>query len=44
MQGMTTTYSSSVHRYAIFLSVCTFILLIAGALVTSNEAALSVPD
>ena len=41
---MTTTYSSSVHRYAIFLSVCTFILLIAGALVTSNEAALSVPD
>jgi heme a synthase len=33
-----------VHRYAIFLSVCTFILLIAGALVTSNEAALSVPD
>src|SRR5260370_9622152 len=44
MQGMTTTYSSSVHRYAIFLSICTFILLIAGALVTSNEAALSVPD
>jgi len=41
---MTTTYSSSVHRYAIFLSICTFILLIAGALVTSNEAALSVPD
>ncbi len=41
---MTTNYSSSVHRYAIFLSVCTFILLIAGALVTSNEAALSVPD
>lgn len=41
---MTTTYSSSVHHYAIFLSICTFILLIAGALVTSNEAALSVPD
>ena len=41
---MATTYSSSVHRYAIFLSICTFILLIAGALVTSNEAALSVPD
>jgi heme a synthase len=44
MQGMTTTYTPGVHRYAIFLSVCTFILLIAGALVTSNEAALSVPD
>jgi cytochrome c oxidase assembly protein subunit 15 len=44
MQEMTTSYTPGVHRYAIFLSVCTFILLIAGALVTSNEAALSVPD
>src|SRR5260370_22308035 len=43
MQGMTSTYSSSGHRSAFFLSICTFILLIAGALVTSNEAALSVP-
>jgi len=41
---MTAAYNPGVHRYAIFLAVCTFILLIAGALVTSNEAALSVPD
>ena len=41
---MTSTYNAGVHRYAIFLAACTFVLLIAGALVTSNEAALSVPD
>jgi cytochrome c oxidase assembly protein subunit 15 len=32
------------HRYAIFVAFCTFILIIAGALVTSNDAGLSVPD
>jgi cytochrome c oxidase assembly protein subunit 15 len=32
------------HRYAIFVACSTFILIIAGALVTSNEAGLSVPD
>jgi len=32
------------HRYAIFVAFCTFILVIAGALVTSNDAGLSVPD
>jgi heme a synthase len=41
---MTTAYNPGVHKFAIFLSVCTFCLLIAGALVTSNDAALSVPD
>lgn len=41
---MRTTYNPGVHRFAIFLAVCTFCLLIAGALVTSNDAALSVPD
>ncbi len=41
---MTTTYSPGTHRFAVFLAICTFILLIAGALVTSKEAALSVPD
>src|SRR6266478_538562 len=41
---MTAAYNAGVHRYAIFLAVCTFLLLIAGGLVTSNEAALSVPD
>jgi heme a synthase len=38
------TYHSGVHRFAVVVSVCTFLLLIAGALVTSNDAALSVPD
>jgi len=41
---MTTTYSPGTHRFAVFLAICTFILLIAGALVTSKDAALSVPD
>lgn len=36
--------SSWLHRYAMLLAVCTFFLLAAGALVTSNEAGLSVPD
>jgi heme a synthase len=41
---MTSPENAGVHRYAVFVVVCTFVLLIAGALVTSNEAALSVPD
>lgn len=41
---MTATYSPGTHRFAVFLAICTFILLIAGALVTSKDAALSVPD
>ena len=32
------------HRYAIFVACATFLLIIAGALVTSNDAGLSVPD
>lgn len=36
--------TQSVHRFAIFVGCCTFLLLIAGALVTSNDAGLSVPD
>src|SRR5689334_20999251 len=39
-----TTYHSGVHRFSVVVAVCTFLLLIAGALVTSNDAALSVPD
>jgi cytochrome c oxidase assembly protein subunit 15 len=34
----------NVHRFAVFTAICTFFLLIAGALVTSNDAGLSVPD
>ena len=40
----TTTPNLSVHRYAVFTACCTFVLLIAGALVTSNDAGLSIPD
>jgi heme a synthase len=32
------------HRYATFVAFSTFLLIIAGALVTSNDAGLSVPD
>jgi cytochrome c oxidase assembly protein subunit 15 len=32
------------HRFAVFTAGATFILIIAGALVTSNDAGLSVPD
>jgi len=37
-------YNPWLHRYAIFVAICTFLLIIAGALVTSNDAGLSVPD
>jgi cytochrome c oxidase assembly protein subunit 15 len=32
------------HRYAAFVAFCTFFLVIAGALVTGNDAGLSVPS
>jgi heme a synthase len=32
------------HRYATFVAFCTFLLIIAGALVTGNDAGLSVPS
>jgi cytochrome c oxidase assembly protein subunit 15 len=32
------------HRYAVFTACATFCLIIAGALVTSNDAGLAVPD
>src|SRR6202042_2480909 len=34
----------NVHRFAFFLSCCVVLLLMAGALVTSNDAGLAVPD
>lgn len=36
--------NSAMHRFAVFLAVSTFFLVIAGASVTSNQAGLSVPD
>ena len=41
---MTTTYSPGMHQFAKFVVAWTVLLFIAGALVTSNNAALSVPD
>lgn len=37
-------YNRGLHRFAVFTASITFLLLIAGALVTSNDAGLSVPD
>jgi cytochrome c oxidase assembly protein subunit 15 len=37
-------HPSWLHRYASFIAFCTFLLIIAGALVTGNDAGLSVPD
>jgi cytochrome c oxidase assembly protein subunit 15 len=41
---MNTVYNKGLHQYALFTASCTFVLLIAGALVTSNDAGLSIPD
>src|SRR6266849_3051018 len=41
---MAATYNPTVYRFAVFVVLWTILLLIAGALVTSNDAALSVPD
>ncbi|HUA15056.1 MAG TPA: COX15/CtaA family protein [Verrucomicrobiae bacterium] len=37
-------YNRAHHRFALILASWTFLLIIAGALVTSNDAGLSVPD
>src|SRR4051794_1143091 len=39
-----TPFNPGFHRFAVFTACATFILIIAGALVTSNDAGLSVPD
>lgn len=41
---MTSTYNPSVHRFAVFTVCWTVLLFVAGALVTSKDAALSVTD
>ena len=41
---MKPSYHPGVHRFAVFVVCWTVLLLIAGALVTSNQAALSVTD
>lgn len=41
---MTSTYNAGVHRFAVFTVYWTVLLFVAGALVTSKDAALSVTD
>ena len=44
MKSLSTPYNRALHRFATFTVFWTFVLIIAGALVTSNDAGLSVPD
>jgi len=44
LKFMKATYHSGVHKFALFVVAWTVLLLCAGALVTSEDAALAVPD
>ena len=44
LKAIGTPYNRGLHRFAVVLACWTFLLIIAGALVTSNDAGLSVPD
>jgi cytochrome c oxidase assembly protein subunit 15 len=44
LRAASTPYNRAHHRFAVFIACATFILIIAGALVTSHDAGLSVPD
>jgi cytochrome c oxidase assembly protein subunit 15 len=44
LNSLATPYNRAHHYFAVFVACVTFLLLIAGALVTSNDAGLAVPD
>ena len=44
LKAVSTPYNSRLHAYAVFVACITLVLIVAGALVTSNDAGLSVPD
>lgn len=44
LKAILTPYNRALHRFAVFTACATFVLIIAGAMVTSNDAGLSVPD
>lgn len=44
MKTIEIPYHRGLHRFAIFTACATLFLIVAGALVTSNDAGLSVPD
>ncbi len=44
LKSITIPYHRGLHAFAIFTACVTLVLIVAGALVTSNDAGLSVPD
>lgn len=44
LSAIPTPYNRGLHRFAVFTACVTLLLIVAGALVTSNDAGLSVPD
>jgi cytochrome c oxidase assembly protein subunit 15 len=44
LKSLEIPYHRGLHRLAVILACWIFLLIIAGALVTSNDAGLSVPD
>ena len=44
LKAVAIPYNRGLHRFAVVLACWIFLLIIAGALVTSNDAGLSVPD
>lgn len=42
--AVSNTYKPGLHRWSILLAFCTLLLVVAGGLVTSRDAGLSVPD
>lgn len=44
VRSSSTPYNRAHHLFAVFVACATFPLIVAGALVTSNDAGLSVPD
>lgn len=44
LKAIETPYNRAHHIFAVFTACATFIVIMAGALVTSNDAGLSVPD
>src|ERR1700688_1136891 len=44
LKSLATPYNRAHHGFAVFTACATFVLIIAGALVTSNDAGLSIPD
>jgi len=44
LQDSKSLYNRAHHCFAVFVACATLLLIVAGALVTSNDAGLSVPD